>query len=128
MGSAARVVPTIVFQGTSDYVARPINGDQVIQQWMETDRLASNNQYHASFNSPSSITHGQVPGGHSYTVYRWNDNNGKEIQEYWKVYGMGHAWSGGSISSSFTDPLGPDASRAMYNFFVSHSARAGAVR
>ena len=128
MGSAARVVPTIVFQGTSDYVVRPINGDQVIQQWMETDHLASNNQYHVSFNSPSSITHGQVPGGHSYTVYRWNDNNGNEIQEYWKVYEMGHAWSGGSISSSFTDPLGPDASRAMYNFFMSHSARAGAVR
>ena len=128
MGSAARVVPTIVFQGTSDYVVRPINGDQVIQQWMETDHLASNNQYHVSFNSPSSITHGQVPGGHSYTVYRWNDDNGNEIQEYWKVYGMGHAWSGGSISSSFTDPLGPDASRAMYNFFMSHSARAGAVR
>jgi poly(hydroxyalkanoate) depolymerase family esterase len=122
MGSANRVVPTIVFQGMSDNLARPINGDQVIQQWMETDYLASNNTYHASFNNPSSITRGQVPGGHFYTVDRWNDDNGIEVQEYWKVYGMEHAWSGGNPSGTFTDPLGPDASRAMYNFFMRHPA------
>ncbi len=122
MGSAARVVPTIVFQGTSDTVSYPINGDQVVQQWMQTDYLASNNTYHASFNSPSSITHGQVPSGHSYTVSRWNDNSGNEIQEYWKVDHMEHAWSGGSITGVPADPLGPNATLAMYNFFMSHSA------
>jgi poly(hydroxyalkanoate) depolymerase family esterase len=122
MGRAARVVPTIVFQGTSDLVARAINGDQVIQQWMQTDYLASKHTYHDSFNRPSSITYGRVPGGYPYTVYRWNNNHGNEIQEYWKVNGMGHAWSGGSIGGSYTDPLGPDASLAMYNFFIRHSA------
>lgn len=122
MGSAARVVPTIVFHGTMDPVSRPINGDQVVQQWMQTDYLASQHIYHASFNNPSSITHGQVPDGHSYTVYRWNDDNGSEIQEYWKIDDMGHAWAGGNISAAFTDPLAPDASLAMYNFFISHSA------
>jgi len=37
MGNAARVVPTMVFQGTSDYTVHPINGDQAIEQWMQTD-------------------------------------------------------------------------------------------
>lgn len=94
MGSAARVVPTIVFQGTSDYTVYPINGDQVIQQYMQTDKLASNGTYNASFNSPSSTTNGQVSGtqGRSYTVLQWNDNNGNLIEEYWKINGMGHAW------------------------------------
>ena len=41
MGRAARVVPTIVFHGTQDLAVHPVNGDQVVQQWMETDRLAS---------------------------------------------------------------------------------------
>ena len=41
MGSAARVVPTIIFYGTSDYTVNLINGDQVIQQWMQTDHFAS---------------------------------------------------------------------------------------
>ena len=39
---------------------------------------------------------------------------------YYKVGGMGHAWSGGTPGSIFTDPLGPDASEAMYEFFMAH--------
>ena len=38
MGSAARVVPTIVFQGTSDVIVNRVNGDQVVQQWLQTER------------------------------------------------------------------------------------------
>ncbi|WP_223258418.1 extracellular catalytic domain type 1 short-chain-length polyhydroxyalkanoate depolymerase [Thermogemmatispora tikiterensis] len=120
MGSRARVVPTIVFHGQSDYVVYPINGDQVVQQWMTTDRLASGGSYNASFGSPSSSSNGQVPGGHAYTVQTWTDSSGREIQEYWKVYGMGHAWSGGSSSGSYTDPAGPSATNAMYTFFMNH--------
>jgi len=119
MGSYARVVPTIVFHGTSDPVIAPINGTQVVRQWMETDFLASHGTYDADFNHPSSITDGQVPGGHSYTVYRWNDNAGNKVQEYWLINGMGHAWSGGS-AGLFSDPLGPSASLAMYRFFMAY--------
>lgn len=126
MGSAARVVPTIVFQGQSDFTVYPVNGDQIVQQWMETDHLASS-VYNASFSSPTTTTNGQVSGsgGHSYTVQTWNDNNGTEIQEYWKINGMGHAWSGGSSSGSYTDPNGPSATHAMFTFFMQHSAPQG---
>jgi poly(hydroxyalkanoate) depolymerase family esterase len=122
MGSAARVVPTITFHGTSDYLVYPINGEQVVRQWMQTNHLASHNTYNASFNSPTSTTNGQVAGGHSYSVYTWNDNNGNEVQEYWLVNGMGHGWSGGSSSGSYTDPQGPGATPAIYNFFINHPA------
>jgi len=129
MGSAARVVPTIVFQGESDYTVYPINGDQVVEQWMETDHLASNGSYNASFSSPTTTTNGQVPGsgGHSYTVQTWNDNNGNEIEEYWKINGMGHAWSGGSSSGSYTDPNGPSATNAIYTFFMNHPMHPGSA-
>lgn len=121
MGSHARVVPTIVFHGTSDTIVHPINGDQVVQQWMETDFDASGSSYNASFNRPSSTTNGQVSGGHSYTIRRWNDSSGHEIQEYWTINGMGHAWSGGSTAGSFTDPAGPSATQAMYTFFMHYT-------
>ena len=98
-----------------------VNGDQVVQQWMHTDALASQNEYRAEFLRPDSRTMGQVSGGHSYTLYRWNDRKGNVIQEYWKVKGMGHAWSGGSPEASYTDARGPSASQAMYTFFMSHS-------
>lgn len=120
MGAFARAMPTIVFHGTNDPIVNPINGDQVVQQWMETDTLASSDMYNAKFSSPTSTTPGRVPGGYAYTVYTWNDTNGNELQEYWKVDGLGHAWSGGNLTGSYTDPLGPDASRAMYSFFLSH--------
>ena len=120
MGSAARVVPTISFHGTSDYLVSPLNGEQVVRQWMQTNHLASQNTYNASFPSPTSTTHGQVSGGHSYTSSTWNDNKGNEVQEYWVVNGMGHGWSGGRSSATFTDSQGPSATQAMYKFFMSH--------
>ena len=120
MGSHARVVPTIVFHGTDDYIMQPINGHQVVRQWMETDRLASQGAYTAAFNRPSSTVHGQVPGGRSYTMYTWNDSSGNVVQAYWKVDGMDHTWSGGSAGKPFSDPQGPNASQAMYQFFLAH--------
>ena len=65
MGSFARVVPTIVFHGTADPFVNPINGDQVVQQWLRTNQLASHGSFTASFEQPSSVTLGQVPGGRS---------------------------------------------------------------
>src|SRR2546430_14820540 len=120
MGTTTRVIPTIVYQGSSDLVVHSINGDQVTQQWMRTNQLASSSTYKGAFGNPSSIENGQVPLGHTYDVFKWNDNHGYEIQEYWKINGMGHAWSGGSPGNSYTDPSGPDASLAMVQFFMSH--------
>ncbi len=120
MNTFSRIVPTIVFHGTNDEVVAPINGDQVIQQWMQTDRLASNGSYTADFTQPTSITPGHVPNGRSYTTTTWNAASGNEVQSYWKIVRMGHAWSGGNLGGSFTDPQGPNASLAMYNFFMAH--------
>ena len=120
MGSFARVVPTIVFHGTNDNTVRLINGDQVIRQWMETNRLASQGAYTPDFHKPSSTISGQVPGGRSYMVLTWNDFSGNVVQAYWKVDGMDHAWSGGNAGKAFSDPQGPNARLAMYQFFLAH--------
>jgi poly(hydroxyalkanoate) depolymerase family esterase len=120
MGSCKRMVPTIVFQGTRDKIVAPVNGDQVVQQWMQTNHLASHGFYGADFKNPTTTSSGQVPGGRSYTRYTWKDHTGNEVQVYWKIHGMGHAWAGGSPNGSHTDPLGPDASEAMYRFLMTH--------
>ncbi len=121
MGNVARVVPTIVFHGANDSVNNIINGDQVVQQWIETDMLASHNTYEASFNAPTTTTTGTAPGGLSYTTYSWQDSSGSAIQEYWKINALGHAWSGGNPSGSYTDPRGPNASQAFFTFFMNHT-------
>jgi poly(hydroxyalkanoate) depolymerase family esterase len=119
MGAQARALPVIDFHGTVDTIVYPINGDQVVQQWMQTERLASAN-YNPAFATPSATTQGSVPGGRAYTVRQWNDATGYEVQEYWTISGMNHAWSGGSSAGSFTDPSGPSQSQNMYAFFMAH--------
>jgi poly(3-hydroxybutyrate) depolymerase len=64
---------------------------------------------------------GRVPGGHGYRVTRHQTPDGRTLIEDWRVNGLGHAWSGGDASGSYTDPKGPDASRAIVDFFKQHS-------
>ena len=61
---------------------------------------------------------GQVPGGHAYTCATYHDAGGRAIMEQWTIHGLGHAWSGGSLPGSYTDPKGPDASAEMMRFFL----------
>lgn len=121
MGSFARMVPTIVFQGTADPVVAPINGEQVVRQWLYTDQLASHGTFKADFEHPSSTSLQQVPNGRRYSVFTWQDAGGKDVVAYWLVDGMGHAWSGGPPHRPFTDPQGPNATQAVYQFFMAHS-------
>jgi len=118
MGSYKRMMPTIVFQGSRDRIVPPINGDQVVQQWMQTNHLASQGLYVADFKNPTTTTFGQVPEGYAYTVSTWEDHAGKEVQQYWKIDGLAHAWSGGNPAGSYTDSRGPNASEVMYQFFM----------
>jgi len=104
-----RIIPTIVFHGDRDTTVHPRNGDHVIAQSniitsMQTD-----------------VHRGRVPGGHAYTRTLYIDAGGCAVLERWEVHGAGHAWSGGSPLGSYTDPRGPDASREMVRFFLSHS-------
>lgn len=107
-GSPA-AVPTIVFHGDRDMTVNPANGNQVIAQSKAAAELRI------------TVSHGEAPGGINYTRTVHADESGRPMLEQWVLHGAGHAWSGGSIAGSYTEPRGPDASREMVRFFLQHA-------
>jgi poly(hydroxyalkanoate) depolymerase family esterase len=106
-----RVVPTIVFHGDQDTTVNPCNADQVIAQ----------SRVSVSADLRARVEHGQTSGGRAYSRTLYVDESGRAILEQWVVRDSGHAWSGGTLAGSYTDPLGPDASSEMLRFFLEHA-------
>lgn len=100
-------VPTIVFHGDSDTTVNPRNGEAVLAQAGIANLTPTRDM-------------GSEPGGRGFVRTRYADAAGRIQVESWVVQGSGHAWSGGSSDGSYTDPRGPDASRAMLDFFETH--------
>ena len=112
-------VPTIVFHGDRDTTVHPGNGDQVIAQSRAVGANGDSDTQDGASNR-ATVQRGQVAQGHAYTRTIYHDAGGQAIVEHWLVHGAGHAWSGGSVSGSFTDPKGPDATQEMIRFFREH--------
>jgi poly(hydroxyalkanoate) depolymerase family esterase len=118
-------VPNIMFHGDQDYTVRPGSSDQVSEYWNSTPR-PGHGRLAADAGLDVSQQRGQVPGGHAYTQSVYRDPAGKAVAEHWLIHGAGHAWSGGSVSGTYTDARGPDATGEMMRFFREHRLSDGA--
>lgn len=120
MGRRARVVPRIVIGGDADQGIPPACADKALEQSLRTNNLVLSGKQTAPISlTPASVAAGQVPHGRRYTVadYRYR---GCLIGQRILVHGMNHFWSGGSDDpalAGFTDPTGPSAAKASWNFF-----------
>ncbi|MGI8573953.1 MAG: extracellular catalytic domain type 1 short-chain-length polyhydroxyalkanoate depolymerase [Egibacteraceae bacterium] len=110
--------PMMVFHGDRDQTVNQRNGDEVLGPW-----TAGAAQTVGEPRVLITVHRGQVPGGHAYTRSVYRDAGGRSLAEGWSVHGLGHAWSGGDPSGSFTDPEGPDASTEMVRFFTDVTER-----
>jgi len=108
--TGAPAVPAIVFHGDRDSTVHPRNAEHLLAH-----HLPDNVGRRAI-----GVREGRAPGGLSYTLATHRDDAGRAVVEQWTVHGLGHAWSGGGSSGSYTDPKGPDASAEMARFFLEH--------
>jgi poly(hydroxyalkanoate) depolymerase family esterase len=118
-GESTRMVPAIVFHGDCDKTVHPRNADRLLEHYRPAKLTGSQEEVSGS-TLRGTVRQGQVAGGHAYTRATYRDAGGRAIAERWTVHGLGHAWSGGSSSGSYTDPKGPDASAEMVRFFNEH--------
>jgi poly(hydroxyalkanoate) depolymerase family esterase len=114
----ARPVPAVVIHGDADHTVSPVNGDQVVEQWLTFNQLAAPDEFDGDLRRPSTTSRDHPAGGNACTRRRWTDRDGAVLQEYVKVEGLGHAWSGGAPGGSYTDPRGPVASELIWDFFT----------
>jgi poly(hydroxyalkanoate) depolymerase family esterase len=101
-----RTVPVIAFHGDADTTVEPGNATRVVEQFTRGPATGVS-------------TSERGPGrSAAKTVVR---RDGAVVAEQWTVNGLGHAWSGGTVGGSYTDPAGPDASAEMVRFLAEHS-------
>lgn len=117
-GSRRLTMPVLVFHGSSDIVVHPTNGDQAVQQFLQTSDYADDGLPNDSIAyRPTETIYATVPdGGRSYRVDSYH-YGGKLMARKYTVYGMNHAWSGGRAGMPFSDERGPDASQISWDFF-----------
>ena len=103
-----RFVPVITFHGDRDATVAEVNAREIVAAATRDTGVALTTSTEA----------GGEPGGRAWTRAQSRDAAGTLLIEQWTIAGAGHAWSGGSAAGSYTDPAGPDASRAMLRFFL----------
>ena len=72
--------------------------------------------------SGSRVEQGVSTRGRRYTRSISKTDHGRALTEHWLVHGAGHAWSGGSVTGTYTDATGPDATLEMLRFFFEQRA------
>ncbi len=123
---SAALPPLIVVQGTADTTVWSANAERIADQWL-TARAAAAGRGDARPVGKGRQTHKLPPrttsgrGPRPYRVTRWSAGR-QVVLELWVVEGLGHAWSGGSATGSYSDVRGPRASTQMWRFFARHAA------
>ena len=105
--AVGHVARTIVLHGTADSTVHRSNGEKIIQQVLQ----------HGPRVTFQAEDHGQIEG-RAYSRCVTTDTAGAALAEHWEIEGLGHAWSGGSRTGTYTDHTGPDASAEMIRFFL----------
>ncbi len=149
MGAHARMVPSMIVHGTLDEVTHYGLGEMLVQEWLGVADLVDDGlwNFSVSRNWASIENHGwdpvqpfsgdycfsnsgdrfPCPGGmigfsdtYPHTIRRYEDAAGISIVDFWIIHFAGHGYVGGDPAGSFTDPLGPDVTSAMWDFFSNH--------
>jgi poly(hydroxyalkanoate) depolymerase family esterase len=59
-------------------------------------------------------------GSYPYTVQHFVDSKRRSLVDFWIIHGATHAYPDGDPDYGWTDPLGPDVTKAAFEFFMAH--------
>jgi poly(hydroxyalkanoate) depolymerase family esterase len=109
IGAAAQgavLPPLLILHGDADHVVASSNATSAAAVW-------------AGATAASAGTPRVVQRGKRHPMRVTDFKRGREVRvTLCEIERLGHAWSGGAKSLSFSDPVGPDASRLIWAFFA----------
>jgi len=155
MGPRARVMPVFAVQSSTDNLNPFPLGEAMVQQWLATDDMADDGTLNGSVSrTPASVDnhgfdqsalsgvgspgdlcarnqHWGCPGGalglksYPYSVEHFLDARGASLIDFWVLQGATHAYPDGDPNYNWTDPIGPNVTKAAYDFFMAHPMKKG---
>ncbi|WP_232834327.1 alpha/beta hydrolase family esterase [Rhodoferax ferrireducens] len=100
----------LVIQGSADHLVAPANGAEAARLWAAREG--------AQAGGPRTVQRG---ARYSAMITDFK-TRGRLVAALCTVTGLGHAWSGGAPSWTYSDPKGPDASRMIWAFVAKQFA------
>jgi poly(hydroxyalkanoate) depolymerase family esterase len=110
-------MPAIVIHGQRDAVVRPVNARQLSLQ-LQIVNAAAFTRAQPALQSFPARTGGRSPR-HAYSTSTLYAGRKPQLVQC-DIATLGHAWSGGDDSVSFSDRVGPNATSMMWAFFARH--------
>ena len=118
----AQMAPLIVVQGTTDAVVHERGGRLMVEQWLAYDAARCTGARGSAAHHPVPRQRRSAPPTVAGTPSRAGiPRPAASDSSTGGSNGLGHAWSGGVADGSYSDPKGPRASTAMWQFFASHT-------
>lgn len=146
MGPRARIVPMFIENGSADVLNPLPQSINLAQSWLGADDLADDGSANQSVSRQPASTVTTLPKGvpvpgsgdpcihnssflclggilglsdYPVTVQIWR-HEGKDIVQLWITHGMNHAQPHAPAGEPYTDPQGPDVTKASWLFFSKH--------
>ena len=110
-------VPLLILHGDADAVVSARNAAALASQW----RAAVQQSLAKELGSREET--GRAADGRAFQRVLYATGSEPAVVEWWTVRQLGHAWSGGAVDGTFTDPGGVDATAVMLDFFARHDGR-----
>ena len=111
----SKLPPVILFHGDVDKRVYPCNENATFRQWIQMADLTDETRL-VSMKNQSIINQQPQGDAHPYTVTDLATPSWRIRKVL--VHGMAHAWSGGPAGVTYADPLGPDATQMLWDFFL----------
>jgi poly(hydroxyalkanoate) depolymerase family esterase len=147
-GVALDLMPAFIAQGSTDMVSNVALDQTSLRQWLATNDRIDDGELNGSVppaprdvlpHRPGGVAPPDdisglcvapnrfpcaggvgIQGNYPYTVEYYDDAEGRPLIEHWLMHGLNHAYPNGDPAGSFTDPLGPDITNALLDFFLAH--------